>query len=336
MTKVLVVGDINVDIALRVSSLPSRGGDVEAGAVRWGSGGGGLNAAVALHELGAQPLLVGRVGSDEAAPLALGELSARGLEAEAVQVDEQLATGVCIVLISDDGERTFLSFRGANAATEMPSVAVSRAVELLHVSAYALLQAPQRTTATALIEQVAGAGGKVSLDLCGPRTREIRQCLSDLVPQLWTVAANDEELGAWFPEQAAAEAAELLVRRGVEHVARKRGHLGCTIVTPGASFSVAPPATAAAVDTTACGDVFAAAWAFGVRQGASLRDAARLAGALAAQVAATRGAARAVPSRADLTAIGAAEPDLLRVASAMQAGSNLRPAAAAGVKETKR
>lgn len=56
-------------------------------------GGAAANAAYHAKSLGAEALLVSRVGSDELGTRALGELAARGVDVSAVQVDPDAPTG---------------------------------------------------------------------------------------------------------------------------------------------------------------------------------------------------------------------------------------------------
>jgi len=66
-------------------------------------GGAAANAAYHAASLGAEALLVSRVGSDELGARALGELGARGVDVRAVQIDQDAPTGTVRVEL-ENGE----------------------------------------------------------------------------------------------------------------------------------------------------------------------------------------------------------------------------------------
>ncbi len=68
-------------------------------------GGAAANAAYHSHALGAEALLVSRVGKDELGARALSELAARGVNVSAVQVDEHVPTGTVHVEMVDGEPR---------------------------------------------------------------------------------------------------------------------------------------------------------------------------------------------------------------------------------------
>src|SRR5689334_16841566 len=115
---ILVLGDANADLSAAIPRFPTEGDDSKVTALDWGSGGGAANVAAALALLGAPARLLARVGSDPAAAIALRVPRAAGVELTAVQIDSNLATGLCFAAISPSGERTFFSYRGANVGFE--------------------------------------------------------------------------------------------------------------------------------------------------------------------------------------------------------------------------
>ena len=77
---VAVIGDINADLSFVLPFFPRESDDVPASDLRWQSGGAGLNVALAFTRLGAQARLVGRVGTDPAAEVALRAARHAGLD----------------------------------------------------------------------------------------------------------------------------------------------------------------------------------------------------------------------------------------------------------------
>ena len=159
MTRVVVLGDLNVDIVAVQQAALAHGSDTPA-RVALRPGGGGANVAAWLAKAGVDVTLVGRVGRDALAPVALSGLD--GVQLEVVR-DPVHATGTCVVLVAPGGERTMLPDPGANdalAAADIPPLTG----DVLHVSGYSLMRPGSRMAALTAIERAREAGMRISVD----------------------------------------------------------------------------------------------------------------------------------------------------------------------------
>ena len=112
------------------------------------------NVAAWLARAGVEVTLIGRVGDDAMAEVALSGLDGVHLH---VTRDPERSTGTCVVLVAPGGERTMLPDPGANdalAATDLPEFDG----DILHVSGYALLRPGSRAAALEAIERARDAG----------------------------------------------------------------------------------------------------------------------------------------------------------------------------------
>ena len=98
MTRVLVVGDLVVDVRVAPTREPVAGEEVE-GRITTGGGGSAANQAAWLVRLGAEVVFVGRVGDDDAGARLVDELVAAGVEA-VVARDPEHPTGMVAALLS--------------------------------------------------------------------------------------------------------------------------------------------------------------------------------------------------------------------------------------------
>jgi ribokinase len=295
---VTTLGDINVDLGFLLPHFPREGDDNPAMAVHWGGGGAGLNMAVAVGRLGAIPYLIGRVGNDLAGSFALQTARTHGVQVSTVQVDPGAATGLCGIVVTPGGQRSFLSFRGANVFCDASTITPSliRSSRLLLIGSHALLDDPQRSAALQAMELAIEQRCPIVLDLCLPAIRVARRLIVRLLPQLWLLTMNEDELRALLPGQSIAQALDSLLSAGVQHVAIKRGAQGCSVANnQGRRLDVLPPAVSV-VDTTACGDAFSAAYAWGLIHGLDLSQSATLANLVGALTATRHGAVEAIPA----------------------------------------
>jgi len=296
---ILVVGDANADLSAALIRFPTEGDDTQITALEWGSGGAAANVAAALGRLGTPARLLARVGSDPAAEIALRVARAAGADLSMIQIDETLATGLCFAAVSPGGDRTFFSFRGANMALEPIGADQFAGIGWLHISAHALLEARQRATTQALIEDAAARNIPISLDLCLPTLRAWRTEILALLPRLRILFANEIELAELCPGVEQEVAADQLIVSGLALTAIKLGPRGALIVGPGLLGRM-PAFGVAAVDTNGCGDAFVAGFLAAHLRGAGLKQCCTLGNAIGALTATRYGAAEALPTRHEM------------------------------------
>ena len=76
----------------------------------------GVTATV-LCQLGAKAAFLGRLGTDGFGDYILSTLTAKGVDVSRVRRTAECGSSATVVLISDDGERTFLHHLGTNVLT---------------------------------------------------------------------------------------------------------------------------------------------------------------------------------------------------------------------------
>ena len=164
MSRIVVLGDLMVDVVVRLSGPLAQASDAPA-EIRFRGGGSAANTAAWLAAAGAGVTFVGRAGGDERGRAAVEELRAAGVDVR-VTLDPDRPTGTCLLLIDPGGERTMAPDAGANDALDANDIGdeVLADAAHLHVAGYALLRVGSRAAARDAIERAVRAGIGVSVD----------------------------------------------------------------------------------------------------------------------------------------------------------------------------
>jgi len=255
VSRIVVLGDVMVDVVTRLSAPLAPGSDAPA-SIRFHGGGSAANTAAWLVRAGVEPALVGRVGHDERGRGARDELRAAGVDAR-LAADPELATGTCVVIVGPDGERTMAPDPAANDGlldADLPDELLV-AGDHLHVAGYALLRDGSRPAARAAIRRALAHGMTVSVDpssaaLLSPEFLDFADGAGLLLP-------NVDEARMLSGEREPERAARALAARFGEVVVTLGG--GGALWTDGRETvrtNAVPVETV--VDSTGAGDAFAA------------------------------------------------------------------------------
>ena len=254
---ILVIGDVMTDIIVRPQGPLAKGSDTRA-SIAFRPGGSAANQAAWLASFGVEVDFVARVGAPDVES-ETARLKAAGVKPHLVG-DGERETGRLVALIDPDGERSFLTDRGANEALrsgDIPDALIAGAA-LIHLSGYSFFA---RSPRAAVRDVMRRAGDKpVSLD---PASAEFLREVGAENFLNWTRGAailfpNAEEAailaGSDDPETQCARLAALYPL-----VVVKRGAAGCEAAA-GARRWRAEARQVEAIDTTGAGDAFVAAF----------------------------------------------------------------------------
>ncbi len=285
-------------------------GEVQASlaAPRFVSGGSVANTTAGIAELGGAAGFVGAVADDEAGRTYADNLRAAGVEFEPHYSEsaagDGLGTGRCIVLITEDADRTMGTYLGAASTLSPAGVpeAFIRRASIVLLEGYlwdvpAAKEAMRHAAATAH-----AADGSVALSLSDPFCveRHQREFLDLLLDDVDILLGNEEEVTMLFGVSSYPAALEAAEETGLL-VVMTRGPRGATVLTAQGPQEVPAAAVERVVDTTGAGDLFAAGLLYGLTHGMGPVESTRLGGLCAAEVIAHTGAR----PEADLRALAA-------------------------------
>ena len=299
--RVVLMGQILVDLAVRGDALPGPGGDVWA--VDEGMHvGGGFNALVAARRMGAEAVSLSPIGEGPYSSLIQAALAREGI-ADAGPRVAGIDNGFCIAFTDRTGERTFISTRGAEtmapASAWADVVRTMRRGDVLYVDGYLMDHPANREAAQAALRTLP-EGVRVVLDVSpvigipdGLPTRDVIISMNHREAQeIGKGTADRSLLDRCAQPLGAAEAVCAAMRRPV---VVRAGAQGAYFLRPSVAATNArdedathvPTPRVDAIDTNGAGDAHSGVLAASLAQGIHLERAlllANCAGALSATV----------------------------------------------------
>ena len=249
------------------------------------SGGSACNTAVAASYLGATACYGGKVANDGD-----GELFANDLEqADVTFYSAKSKTGItgkCLVMVTDDAERTMNTYLGVSDAFSEAEINHNAlmASEWFYIEGY--LQTDDQRTAVikAAVEKAKQNGVKVALSLSDPFVAQLfagnlKSVIGDGVDLIF---CNKDEALAFTQAESLESAAEAL-NAYAKTFAITDGANGA-LVFDGQELFNAPAVKTKAIDTNGAGDMFAGAFLYAITAGKNYQWAAQLANKSAAMV----------------------------------------------------
>jgi ribokinase len=268
--RLTVVGSINLDLVARVERLPRPGETVTGATFAEIPGGKGANQALAAARLGATVTLIGAVGNDEYATLALSELDAGGVGLDRL-LRKDVTTGVALIAVDAAGENAIVVAPGANGELRPEDLDLPEGDAVL-----CQLEIPLPTVE--------------ALSLIAPA-----EFFLNAAPGLGPVPAADLTIVNHYEFEALNRSEGLIVvTRGAE---------GAVLLEDGVEVARATPPPVEAVDGTGAGDAFTACLVVSLLEGLAREDALRRACAAGALAASRFGAQTSLPTKEEVDAL---------------------------------
>jgi ribokinase len=297
---VLVVGSLNMDLVVRMPQIPHPGETLLGGVFKTFPGGKGANQAVAAARLGARVTLVGCVGSDAFGREMRDMLSSEGIDNSHVRVHPDLATGVALIQVDDQGQNSIAVASGANF--QLTRGDVERAIQ--SIDDFDVLVMPLETpmeTVHIAAQMASQRGSRVLLNPAPAQVldRSLLELVDVLLPNEYEAAVMTG-LQPLKSDAHTRSAAEKLLAFGAKSLIITRGSQGATLFEQDTESNISA-FPVHVVDTTAAGDCFVGALAVALCDGRPLASAAEFASAAAAISVTREGAQPSLPRREEVT-----------------------------------
>lgn len=259
-TRIGVVGSSMTDLVTTISRMPGAGETLAARSFAIDRGGKGANQAVVAARLGADVMLVARVGDDVFGAETLRHLRETGLDASHVRSVPGVPSGIATILVEPSGENRILIVPGANDHL-LPAGIEAAAGDLGRCALIVLQLEIPLETVYHVVAWASRAGIEVLLN---PAPAVPALELSRIAAATFLVPNQGElALLTGLPTETRDEAeaaAQSLVDRGLRTIIVTLGADGALLVEAGGSRHV-PAVPVTPCDTTGAGDAFIGAFA---------------------------------------------------------------------------
>ena len=256
MKKIAVIGSTNVDLITYGDRVAKCGETLEAAAFAIGNGGKGANHAVAAAKLGAQVLMVSKVGDDQFAAMSLANYRSQHIDTKFVTSVSGVSTGVAPIFVNTTtSQNSILIVKGANNYLT-PADIDSAETELKTVDMIVLqLEVPLETVYYAI-----DFGQKHNITVLLNPAPAIPELSLEYVCKCDFFVPNETELEILTGKPVSTieeinQAANMLFEHGLKNLIVTMGSRGSLWISKTGEY-LAKPINVNAVDTSGAGDAF--------------------------------------------------------------------------------
>jgi sugar/nucleoside kinase (ribokinase family) len=256
MKKILCIGDLALDVISQLKEPINYGNDT-ASRISSHPGGQAANVSTWITRTHSKAQLVARVGNDPVGFALISDLDKYGVEHMNLMHSGR-PTGVVVILVDANGERTMFPDNGANADLEVSDLPPLDDVDGVYLSGYALLDFRSREAVLSMIAKIKAAGKPIYFD---PTTTGAMKIVSREEVLSWVklmdgILLNSEE-ALYLGDAKDVQTAEKNLTAYTPLVVIKLGSRGAMAVHKDVVAKVSA-VTTNVVDTTGAGDSFAA------------------------------------------------------------------------------
>lgn len=295
---VVTIGIVCADVVVRpVDSFPERGRLLLVPHLEIHLGGLAGVTATVLCQLGARAAFVGCVGQDGFGDFVLGAMASQGVDVSRVRRTTDRGSSSTVVLVSEDGERSFMHHVGANGLVcendaDFEFIAGAR---VLHWGGPGVTPGLDGEPIGRIFAEAKARGMITSMDTCFDASGGWYDHIEYAMPHLDIVMSSFEEACHFTGQNTPETIADFYRAKGAETVMIKLGGDGLYLKDSKESHRIAAHRVPV-VDTTGAGDAACAGFLYGYVHGWSLLRSGQLANAVGGLTVQRMGGAEAVES----------------------------------------
>ena len=301
-SRIVVVGSLNADMVVTMRDFPSPGETVVGDSFAVYPGGKGANQAFAVARLGGAVSMIGQVGNDRYADWMVNGLFSAGVDTSSILVDQSVSSGIAAISIDNTGQNQIVIIPGANGTFRPDRLNAYQS--LIQSAAVVLLQLEIPLPTVIEAARIAKRGKAIVILDPAPAV-DLPDSLFKMVDyitpnEIEAARLTSSPINDRLTTEEAAFIGSILQKRGAKKVIIKMGSQGAVLSSSSETLHW-EGITVAAIDTTAAGDVWNAAFAFMLASGKGETEAGRFANAASALSVMRKGAQTSMPTFRQVT-----------------------------------
>jgi ribokinase len=298
MSKVTVVGSLNIDHVLKVKRLPLKGESVILDSYDLYNGGKGANQAAAIGKLGIEVHMIGKVGKDDLGNMLIEGLIKSNVNTDGIITDRNEKTGAAFITVDNNGNNTLVVAPGANGKLTIDDI--NERKEKLQESSIIVMQMEIPADTIYHVISYAKKLGKLVILNYAPAVSIDRNILS----YVDYLVVNETE----FQSLAQADFNSDILNFSLKKIREFFGNIliitlgekGSVFITKDNGILEVPGYKVKSIDSTGAGDAFIGGLVFGLVRGESVEESIKLGNASGAISATRPGAQSSLPYRNEL------------------------------------
>lgn len=256
MKTIAVIGSNMVDLISYTERMPKEGETLEAPSFKMGCGGKGANQAVAAAKMGADVVMVSKVGDDMFADNTIRNFQSYGINTQYVSKVPQTSSGVAPIFVSPTSQNSILIIKGANDFLKPADIDKAEST-LVECSLIVLqLEIPLETVYAAI-----EFGNKHNIPVLLNPAPAVPELDIEYACRCDFFVPNETELEILVNKpvdtvEQIKEAATILLRKGLNNIIVTMGEKGALWLSKDGKDVFIEPTKVNSVDTSGAGDAF--------------------------------------------------------------------------------
>lgn len=264
----------------------------EFGLKKRAGGGSAANTIVAISQFGGKTFYACKVANDETGNFYMKDLAIAGVETKLDQIKGDGVTGKCLVMVTNDAERTMNTYLGITSDFSEDDLHIEELQnsEYLYIEGYLVTSDVSRNAAIKARQIARENGVKTAFTFSDPAmVTYFKEGITEIIGDGVDVLFCNEEEAQSFTSTENLNDAIVKLSKIANKVVITLGSKGAKIIADNKQVDI-EARSVKAIDTNGAGDMFAGAFMFGLTQGMSDKNAGMLASESAAHIVTTFGA----------------------------------------------
>lgn len=304
MIDIACVGIIVADaIAKPVEKIPEKGKLELVDTLSLYTGGCAASASIDMAKIGIRAAIIGKMGNDGFGAFMKNAFETTGVNTDGLIMDDNGSTSASLVIVTKDGERSFIHSLGENASFCEKDIdySIIDNSNLVFVAGTMLMPSFDGENCALFLKKCKEKGKITALDTAWDSKGRWMKVLSPCMPYIDYFLPSYEEATELSGKKTPSDIADVFLGLGPSVVVVKLGKDGCYIKTKkGEEYTIPTYEKIKPVDTTGAGDSFCAGFLSALVKGKSLYDCGKFANAVGTFCVMEKGASTGIKSESEI------------------------------------